>query len=493
MLTKPMAYEAWMGIDAAHQPPTLYCLLAIKEFESDPQAIKAAAKSRRIFIEPHLRGENSKVAAVILNELAHAQVVLLNPQAKTEYDAKLRLTSSSDATSQAELQARQTSVVRLAAAPGKSALPKARTLEPARAVPVAGQAAPSDVDIASIVSEAKAANAGKRQPKVRKPVNPVIMIAVGGAIATGLVVAGLIYLFSGPQNAPDGPSPGNSSQAAAARPHPSGRPAATSGKAPADSAGSQAKDSGKSPAGGRPPEPAPNDDRAKPYDEEHLNKDVAEIKNLSKAVKTPDDSHNVAEKALVLADRAIVLGKAETAKEIAVITLAAARNSESIPLARRATVLLIQLQGPLSDDLKQIAKGRLGSQPDEDLAALPERVAPSGPSLRTDDDSAGIASAPGSHDAHWGKTEAERRKIFSDLLKAVDDYGMTPQGRKAWKDIQALNGIDARVILGILNEGFNTFSNWEQPDGGGRASARMNRMQWIGQRTRSMSEPMLSD
>ena len=60
------------------------------------------------------------------------------------------------------------------------------------------------------------------------------------------------------------------------------------------------------------------------------------------AVKTPIDSYGVAEKAIVLANRAIILENAEAAKDVAVISLAAARNADSVWLARQATVLLIE-------------------------------------------------------------------------------------------------------------------------------------------------------
>ena len=199
----------------------------------------------------------------------------------------------------------------------------------------------------------------------------------------------------------------------------------------------------------------------------------------------------MAEKAIVLADRAIVLGKADAAKAAAALTLAAARTADSLSLARRATVLWLQLQEPLSDAFRQRARKRLDEGAAESPAGWAQEAVASGPSLR-DDDSA-KAAASGSHDARWGKTEAQRQQIFYDLLKAVDDHGMTTEGRAAWKEIQTRNGIDDRVTLGILNEGFSTFSSWDQPDGGGRGMARMNRIQWIGARTRSMTEPMLNE
>ncbi len=214
------------------------------------------------------------------------------------------------------------------------------------------------------------------------------------------------------------------------------------------------------------------------------------------AVKTLSDSYGVAEKAIVLANRAIVLENAEAAKDVAVISLAAARNADSVWLARQATVLLVELRAPLTDALKKDAERRLGPVKEDNVAESPEETQqgqPLGPSLRSEDETSKAPSKSATHDAKWGKTEDERRKVFFDLLKAVDDYGITAEGRKAWKDIQARNKIDNRVTLGILNEGFETFSDWDQPDGGGRASARANRMNWIAARTRSMIEPMLAE
>jgi hypothetical protein len=261
-----------------------------------------------------------------------------------------------------------------------------------------------------------------------------------------------------------------------------------------------AKDDKKPPPAAAKPQPAPPAVKTKLSDEDRLSKDVAAIAKRAKEVKTPEESRNVAEKAIVLVDRAIALGKADTAKEVAILTLTSARNAESVFLARQATIFLIQLQNPISDALRNDARQRLGSATAEASAETPVESSPTSedhvsnaPSLRGQDDPSKSADDSVSHDAKWGKTEAERRKIFFDLLKAVDDFGMTPNGRKAWKEILTRNEIDARVALGILNEGFSTFSNWEQPDGGGKASSRTNRINWIGERTRTMSEPMLAD
>jgi hypothetical protein len=353
------------------------------------------------------------------------------------------------------------------------------------------------------VSGSAAKGQGKSRAKTPKARRPIAAIVATTVIACGLLTAGGIYAFVNGwlpflgDGGPSRPSPPKVAKAItppSEHAKPSGLPApASSGQAA--NAG-LARNSGKPaiaiPRLGAPGAPPPRTaGAARSYNQEHLAKDVDEIKKLSKAIKTYDESRTVAEKGIVLAERAIVLGKADTAKEVAVVALAAARIANAYTLARRATVLLIQLQVPLSDAVKKAAKVRL-SEADDIAAAVAEDIGPQGQPFPVDDDVSRDSSA-GGHVAKWGKTEAERRSIFYDLLKAVDDYGMTPEGRKVWKDIQKRNGIDAGATLGILNEGFSALSDWNQPDGGGKASSRMNRMQWIGDRTRSMTEPMLKE
>lgn len=504
MLTKSLAYEKWLGIRKEHQPPSLYRLLAIDTFESDTDIIANAADSRMGFVRQFQVGENAKLSAEILNELARAQVTLLNPQKKAAYDAQLRASLSSTAGKELDEERESQSLkvaIPLEIAPGVKPILRARKLEPVKPAPEGGQAAPANVDLESLVSGPAATGSGKRQANAGKPANPMLAIIAAGTIGAGCLIGVLVYVYSSgrptlpDQNANAAP-PGNQAKAEAAAPSQNGHAKGSGKQVPASAEAVTAgpvEAGGKSPAVAVLPKPTPRADSVQPYDNDHLARDVKQITSLSKAVKTPDESRGVAEKAIVLADRAIVLGKADTAKEVAVLSLAAARIAESLPLARRATVLLIQLQSPLSDALREKAKKRLGQGAAESPAVASEEPVARGPSLSADDDSAKGVVASGGHNAKWGKTEAERRKIFYDLLKAVDDYGMTPEGRRAWSDIRSRNGIDVRVTLGILNEGFSTFSDWNQPDGGGRASARMNRINWVGARTRSMSEPMLKD
>jgi hypothetical protein len=504
MLTKRLAYEKWLGIKEGEQPPTLYRLLALNIFETDNEIISNAADSRIGFIRQFQIGENATVAAQVLNELARAQIVLLNPQKKAAYDAQLRNAAAYDRANPWEGSSEpssQSAVVRTVGSASGRTIPQARAMEPLQAILIANDATKPEVDVVSLVSESPSTGSRKRptKPPNRQGRSPAIAMALAGGVLAGCVLGLLAYYFlvvrqETPNKVATDSVPSDPPKSTEIHRQPeksvpdTSRIAAVVKEKPV----MPQRDGGRRPFAA-PPRLMPSVPRAAAYDEARLKKERDELQRLSKAVKKPNDSFIVAEKALVLADWAIVLDNAQIAKDIAAISLAAARNAESLPLERRATVLLIQLQAPLSDTLKQIARRRLGSNLEQSVAESSEESRPVGPSLRNDEDSTKTAVASASHDAKWGKTEDQRRKIFFDLLKAVDDYGITPEGRKAWKSIQARNGIDSRVTLGILNEGFGTFSDWDQPDGGGRASARANRMSWIAARTRTMSEPMLTE
>ena len=153
-------------------------------------------------------------------------------------------------------------------------------------------------------------------------------------------------------------------------------------------------------------------------------------------------------------------------------------------------MLYIQLRMPLSEQVIEDAKKRLADPEVEESETIPSATGsdhPLGKAIPT----RGIVATE--HGVKLNKTEDERKKIFYDLLKAVDDYGITPEGRNAWLAILRNNNIDAAAALDILAEGFGTFSDWEQPGGDCKASSRMNRITWIGTRTRTHSEPMLQE
>jgi len=83
-------YHRWLGIPPHEQPPTLYRLLGISDFESDREVITEASYRQIGHVKQYASGPNREAANEILNELSKAQVILLNPRKKTQYDISIQ-------------------------------------------------------------------------------------------------------------------------------------------------------------------------------------------------------------------------------------------------------------------------------------------------------------------------------------------------------------------------------------------------------------------
>jgi len=83
------AYHQWLGIPSHEQPPNYYRLLGIQLFESDPTFIENAAKRQYVHVQSFLMGAMTNLAKKILNEVSTAQICLLDPEKKAEYDQSL--------------------------------------------------------------------------------------------------------------------------------------------------------------------------------------------------------------------------------------------------------------------------------------------------------------------------------------------------------------------------------------------------------------------
>ena len=91
-------YETWLGIPTDRRPPTYYDLLGVAPDESDQAVIeKAGCTTRRmsnvrasIVIGPH-----SERSQEVLNELARARLILMDPDRRADYDAKLAASGKS--------------------------------------------------------------------------------------------------------------------------------------------------------------------------------------------------------------------------------------------------------------------------------------------------------------------------------------------------------------------------------------------------------------
>ncbi len=83
-------YETWLGIPAVRRPPTHYDLLGLAPYECDPAAIDRAALRRMSKVRQHQIGPHSDQSQEILSELARARLILMDPDRRTDYDARLR-------------------------------------------------------------------------------------------------------------------------------------------------------------------------------------------------------------------------------------------------------------------------------------------------------------------------------------------------------------------------------------------------------------------
>lgn len=83
-------YESWLGIPADRRPPTHYDLLGLSLFESEAETIEQAALRRMSRVRQHQLGPHSDLSQEILAELARARLILMDPDRRADYDAKIR-------------------------------------------------------------------------------------------------------------------------------------------------------------------------------------------------------------------------------------------------------------------------------------------------------------------------------------------------------------------------------------------------------------------
>ena len=98
-------YYKWLGIPPEYQPPNHYQLLGLRAFEDDPDVIANAADQRMSHVRTFQTGKHGPLSQKLLNEIAGARVVLLNPQKKTAYDSQLAEQHATTAPPTAELAA----------------------------------------------------------------------------------------------------------------------------------------------------------------------------------------------------------------------------------------------------------------------------------------------------------------------------------------------------------------------------------------------------
>src|SRR5688572_28406865 len=83
-------YHKWLGIAADEQPASLYRLLGVRPFESDPDVIDTAADQRMRQLKTFQGGKHGALSQKLLNEISRARQRLLDPKERADYDALLK-------------------------------------------------------------------------------------------------------------------------------------------------------------------------------------------------------------------------------------------------------------------------------------------------------------------------------------------------------------------------------------------------------------------
>ena len=197
MLSKRLAYEKWLGIKEDQQPPSLYRLLAVDAFESDKDIIANAADSRIGFVRQFQIGENATVAAAILNELARAQIILLNPQKKAAYDAQLKNASTNRRADPWADSQEPSSPTAISNPASGQTIPQSRAVKLLEATPLAKQAAGPEVDVESLVSDSTSPGSPKRAapPPARHRKSWIIAAVLAGGVVVASAIGLLTYNF----------------------------------------------------------------------------------------------------------------------------------------------------------------------------------------------------------------------------------------------------------------------------------------------------------
>ena len=79
-------YYTWLGIPPSEQPPNYYRLLGLQLFEANLQVIEHAADRQAKHLHAFKIGPHAPQSQRLLNEVATARLVLLNPASKADYD-----------------------------------------------------------------------------------------------------------------------------------------------------------------------------------------------------------------------------------------------------------------------------------------------------------------------------------------------------------------------------------------------------------------------
>jgi len=185
-------YHRWLGIAKEQRPPNHYQILGVPVGEADLEVIEEAAVRQSAHVRTYQIGAHAADCARILNEIALAKTVLLSPQKKKDYDAKLRAAPKPAMVEPSPIQEN-----RITAAP---------LLQPARPVAVAEAIVPQTPEAAEPAAEppwfsgpASIDGPNRNRPIRRKATwltpGVIVGIVAGGTVFLGVIVL-LVVLLS---------------------------------------------------------------------------------------------------------------------------------------------------------------------------------------------------------------------------------------------------------------------------------------------------------
>ena len=158
-------YYKWLGIPPAEQPPDHYRLLTLCRFEPDPEVIEAAAERIATFLQTVATGQYVAESQQLLNQVATARRCLLKAESRVTYDAQLRVRHP-------------------------------------ESTPTPPPAPPRSLPAVSATRPQLGSSSALRTPRrvraaTARPARPLVLAAVGGALALVLGLAALAWGLRG--------------------------------------------------------------------------------------------------------------------------------------------------------------------------------------------------------------------------------------------------------------------------------------------------------
>ncbi len=164
-------YHKWLGIPEDQRPPTCYQLLGVCPSEADPEVIEEMALRQTAHVRTYQTGPHAAECTRLLNEIARARALLLNPARRRAYDARLAAGAS----------------------------PRESATGVAVAAPVAVCEAPAAPEFAALT---ESAGPRRRRRKRSSPLVPVAAVLLLALTTVGLAVWGSAMPRTPPSAAP---------------------------------------------------------------------------------------------------------------------------------------------------------------------------------------------------------------------------------------------------------------------------------------------------